>query len=280
MATKTRANSKNRGGYGRTGRLAPARRGDIPDLRLRPYRRWWVQALLVGWRWRTELVAFAAVVYVWTLLNGPLGYEGALIAITFVVTVVFTVPHSRRLAWPRVMCVVSRHRLRTCLSQLAVTNRDGRLPWIVWIRPTPVGERAWLWMITGLSVDDIKNRTEALSAACWARETRIERARTRAMFVRVDVIRRDPLTTPEPIDNPLMDGTRHVQAVEPAQVIDLINTKRTATNRRPLPTPTTTVSTEGTKALPIKTTTGPDKDTEPDRPRIVTRHGEDVSDYV
>ena len=287
MATKTRT-GMSRNGYGRTGRLAPARRGDIPDLRLRPYRRWWVQVLLVGWRWRTELLALAAVAFVWRLLNGPLGYEGALIAITFVTVVVFTVPHSRRLTWPRVMCVVSRHRLRTCMSQLAVTNRDGRLPWIVWIRPTPVGERAWLWMITGLSVDDIKNRTEALAAACWARETRIERARTRAMFVKVDVIRRDPLTEPQPIDNPLMDGTRHVQAVEPAQVIDLINTKRVSrtTDRRPVPTPAdrphqiTKVTTEGTKSLPAKTATESDKDTEPARPRIVTRHGEDVSDYV
>ncbi|MGH8879830.1 MAG: hypothetical protein ACRD0P_21180, partial [Stackebrandtia sp.] len=293
MATKTRTNNRNWGGYGRTGRLAPARRGDIPDLRLRPYRRWWVQLLLVIWRWRTELVALAAVVYVWTLLNGPLGYEGALIALTFETAVVITVPHSRRLAWPRVMCVVSRHRLRTCMSQLAVSNRDGRLPWIVWIRPTPVGERAWLWMITGLSVDDIKNRTEALSAACWARETRIERARTRAMFVKVDVIRRDPLTEPKPIDNPLMDGTRHVQAVEPAQVIDLINTKRVGrtTERRPVPRPVdrphqitslTRVTSEGTKPS-TKTATDADNTAqavEPDRPRIVTRHGEDVSDYV
>src|SRR6266545_3478328 len=184
-------------------------------------------------------------VYLWTLLNGPLGNEGAVIVLVFVIAVVFTVPHSRRVAWPRVMCVVSRHRLRTCMSQLAVTNRDGRLPWIVWIRPSPVGERAWLWMIPGLSVDDINNRTEALAAACWARETRIERARTRAMVVRVDIVRRDPLSEPKPIDNPLMDGTRHVQAVEPARVIELINTHK---ERRPVFVPAPKVSSEGTKA--------------------------------
>jgi hypothetical protein len=280
MATKIRTHKNSRRGYGRTGRLAPAYRHDIPDLRLRPYRRWWVQALLVGWRWRTELVALAAAIYVWTLLNGPLGGEGAVIVIVTVIAVVFTVPHSRRIVWRRVQCVAARHRLRTCLSQLAVSNRDGRLPWVMWIKPTPVGERAWLWMISGLSVDDIKNRTEALAAACWARETRIERARTRAMFVRVDIVRRDPLGEPRPIDNPLMDDTRHVQAVEPARVIELINTRKANGQlvRRPVPTPAAKVTTEGTTP-----TTSPETAIEPDesaRPRIVTRHGEDVSDYV
>jgi hypothetical protein len=286
MATKTRTNNKNsRGGFGRTGRLAPAHRHDIPDLRLRPYRRWWVQLLLVIWRWRTEILTAGIAIYAWTLLNGPLGTEGAVIALVFVIAVVFTVPHSRRVAWPRVMCVVSRHRLRTCLSQLAVTNRDGRLPWIVWIRPTPVGERAWLWMIPGLSVDDIKNRTEALAAACWARETRIERARTRAMVVRVDIVRRDPLSQPKPIDSPLMDDTRHVQAVEPARVIELINTRRAKTNgqtgSRLVPLPAAKVTTEGTKPASIQTAADDAGNSEePERPRIVTRHGEDVSDYV
>jgi hypothetical protein len=72
MATKTRTkNTRSRGGFGRTGRLAPARRHDIPDLRLRPYRRWWVQLLLIGWRWRTELLTLAVGIYLWTLLNVP-----------------------------------------------------------------------------------------------------------------------------------------------------------------------------------------------------------------
>jgi hypothetical protein len=290
MATKIRTNKNSRRGYGRTGRLAPAYRHDIPDLRLRPYRRWWVQLLLVGLRWRTELLTAAVAVYVWTLLNGPLGNEGAVIVIVTVTAVVFTVPHSRRIAWPRVQCVVSRHRLRTCLSQLAVSNRDGRLPWIVWIKPTPVGERAWLWMISGLSIDDIKNRTEALAAACWARETRIERARKRAMVVRVDIVRRDPLGEPKPIDSPLMDDTRHVQAVEPARVIELVNANtRTSTHKKIRRVPASApgasrvprVTSEGTK--PITTQTATDDTGTPEaseRPRIVTRHGEDVSDYV
>jgi hypothetical protein len=297
MVTRTRTkNTRSRSGFGRTGRLAPAYRHDIPDLRLRPYRRWWVQLLLVGWRWRTELVTLAALICVWTLLNRPLGGEGAVIAIVTVIAIVFTVPRSRRLVWPRVQCVASRHRLRTCLAQLAVSNRDGRLPWIMWIKPTPVGERAWLWMISGLSVDDIKNRTEALAAACWARETRIERARTRAMFVRVDIVRRDPLSEPKPIDNPLMDDTRHVQAVDSAQVIDLVqaNTRasaRTGTHKeiRSLPVRPSqghTVTSEGTKAATSTKTATINTGDEAEQhavslaPRIVTRHGEDVSDYV
>jgi len=272
MATKTRNNRDEARGNRRGGRSHRWSRNDIPDLRLRPYRRWWVQLLLVVWRWRTELVTVTAAVGVWTVLNGPLGNEGAVIAMTFAVAVVFTVPHSRRIAWPRVMCVVTRHRIRTCLAQLSASNRDGRLPWIVWIRPTPVGERVWLWMLPGLSINDVKERTEALAAACWARETRIERSRKRAMVVRVDVIRRDPLGAPEPIDNPLLDGTRHLQAVEPTKVIELMTARRTVK-------PAATVTSEGTKATG-STQTATDNPSEPGRPRIVTRHGEDVSDYV
>jgi len=276
MATTKNSKVKARGHNRRYGQAG--RHNDIPDLRLRPYRRWWVQALLVTFRWRTELVAIVATMSLWAWLNGPLGNEGAAIAMVPVVAVVFAVPHTRRVAWPRVMCVVTRHRIRSCLSQLAASNRDGRLPWIVWIRPTPVGERAWLWMIAGLSVNDVKDRTEALAAACWARETRVERSRTRAMVVRVDIIRRDPLSAPKPIENPLMDGTRHVRAVEPGKVIELMTARRAVT------APATKVTSEGTKpSTSTQTATKPVESAipvEPERPRIVTRHGEDVSDYV
>ena len=46
----------------------------------------------------------------------------------------------------------------------------------------------------GLSLGDLENKVEGIASACWARDARIERHKSNASLVRVDVIRRDPLT--------------------------------------------------------------------------------------
>ena len=77
-------------------------------------------------------------------------------------------PWSRRLFLGWVWCAVTRHRLRAFFVAAYVTNTHGKLPWILWIRPTPVGERALCLLVAGLAVTDLDDRTEALAAACWA----------------------------------------------------------------------------------------------------------------
>jgi hypothetical protein len=129
-----------------------------------------------------------------------------------------------------------------------------------------VGERLWLWMLPGLSVLDLENRTEVIAAACWARDARIQRSRRLATLVRVDVIRRDPLGKPKPIPNPLVDAADRVTPIDRAPVIPI---QARPNGNRPAPTapesPTTTTTTE-----PAATTEGP---------RLLL-NGEDVSDYV
>jgi hypothetical protein len=117
------------------------------------------------------------------------------------------------------------------------------------------------------------------------------------MIVRVDIVRRDPLSEPTPINNPLMDGTSHVRAVDSAQVIELVQARTRATARtgthkeiRSLPVRPSqghTVTSEGTKPTTTSTKTATtntrdeaEERAESQEPRIVTRHGEDVSDYV
>lgn len=101
-------------------------------------------------------------------------------------------------AWLR--CVVVRHRLRLCFAQFvrAVSRtRSGSLPLILWARPTPAGERVWVWvwLRPGLDLTDLEGKTSKFAVACWAGEVRVVRASERyAALLRVDIARRDPPT--------------------------------------------------------------------------------------
>src|SRR5205085_2912228 len=60
-------------------------------------------------------------------------------------------------AW--LWCVVVRHRLRLCFAEFirsASRLRAGRLPLVLWARPTPAGERVWPGMPpVGLDLADV-----------------------------------------------------------------------------------------------------------------------------
>ena len=65
---------------------------------------------------------------------------------------------------------------------------------MLWARPTPAGERVWLWLRPGLDLTDLDGKTGKVAVACWAGEVRVVRASARfAALVRVDMTRRDPL---------------------------------------------------------------------------------------
>jgi hypothetical protein len=85
-------------------------------------------------------------------------------------------------------------------------THDGRMPYLWWSRPSPVGERVRVWLPVGLSVKNLERVTAELATACWAREVRITSSRSQAAYVVVEVVRRDPLgsnlvLTPAVIDD-------------------------------------------------------------------------------
>ena len=97
------------------------------------------------------------------------------------------------------------------VSEFIITNRTGSLPLILWARPTPVGERVWIWLRPGLSLDDLQNRLDKIAVACWASTALAETAsRSNAAFIRLDIKRRDVLTGT--ITSPLLG---HDQARRP-----------------------------------------------------------------
>ncbi len=245
------------------------RSADNFEIRVHRLRPVWVDLLLIVWRWRIEILAVAALLAILGHLSERLGSPGvAVAAMAATVAAVLVAPVTRRYTVSRAWCVITRHRLRACLVQIRTTNRDGRLPWLLWTRPTPVGERVWLWMLPGLSVKDVEERTEHIAAACWARDARVERLRRLATLVRVDVIRRDPLGAPKPIRNPLMTKTRQIDTVEPAPVIPIRSRQRST----PVPTAARTTT-------PITNPAPAPVSAESAGPRLLI-NGEDVSDYV
>ena len=126
------------------------------------------------WRFRTEL----AIVFIWGRLRraGPPGAPDpgryhprrpghALAAL----------PWTRRFVIRRAWCVISRHRIQKMFFETRMHTRSGRLPLVLRIRPTEVGERAVIWCRAGICFEDFEAHTGELAAACYAREARIER---------------------------------------------------------------------------------------------------------
>src|SRR5262249_56670384 len=109
-------------------------------------------------------------------------------------------------AW--IWCAIVRHGLRLSFAAfLRSRNRihvRGAQPLILLARPTPAGERVWVWLRPGLDLEELESNTSKLAVACWASSVRVACSSPRhAALVRIDITRRDPLT--ELVGSPLVD---------------------------------------------------------------------------
>jgi hypothetical protein len=159
------------------------------------------------WWWTPETVITGSLIFGWVELaeHTTLIYRLAFTAAITGIPAAFRPIRSRihQVTW----CLVTRHRIRTCFSEFIITNRTGSLPLILWARPTPVGERVWIWLRPGLSLDDLLDRLDKIAVACWATAALAETAsRANSAFVRLDIKRRDVLTGT--ITSPLLDMIR------------------------------------------------------------------------
>lgn len=267
-----------------------SRRGELGHLELisyRPHRSWPVQLLLLLWRWAVELALFVVLAVMVVKVHVAGGWPWLVCVAAVMVAPVwpFLVPQSRPVAAGFFWCLVTRHRMRTFFIQSRVYNRSQRLPWIVFIRPTAVGERVWVWLVPGLSVEDFDASIETLAAATWARTARVERSRSVGSLLRVDIVRRDPLMAAASLPSVLIPATRQGQDLEqdarPAGRLDMPRTSIDLTtpdgggkaggrgkpvNRMGKAAPSTQDGAAAPSTLSV--------------PPVVTRGGEDVSDYV
>jgi hypothetical protein len=174
---------------------------------------WILYALIIAWpvlriiwHWLPEIGLSLAVVYGWTWLMEATPLWLALVLVTVGVGAPAAFSRSRHWVLAPLWCLIVRHRLRMCFAAFIATNREGTLPLILLARPTPAGERVWIWLRPGLSIKDLEQdgQVQKLAVACWANEARVARAsRKYAALVRVDITRREPLAAT--IVSPLPD---------------------------------------------------------------------------
>jgi hypothetical protein len=250
-------------------------------------------ALVLGvvWRWRVELLVVTTLVVVWVVLADRLPASwpswSAPVVLATTITAIYVVPVSRGFVTRRVWCVFSRHRTRKCFVQSRVMTHEGLLPLFMWTRPTPVGERLWLWLRPGLSGRDIETVTDRIAAACWAASARVTISPTRAAIVSVEITRRDPLASGE-ITSPLLDSVHPDHFDTNAQVIPLPD-RATVTPPSPVEGPVPGDAPVVDPALAIRggalkrtgtRTASPVENTDASAAVVVGWSGKDVSDYV
>ncbi|MET8146893.1 hypothetical protein ACIBSW_14065 [Actinoplanes sp. NPDC049668] len=152
--------------------------------------------LRILWWWLPEITIGLATVYGWTWLMVATPLWLSLVLVTVGVGLPAIFRRSRYWVLAPAWCLIVRHRLRMCFAAFIATNREGTLPLILWARPTPAGERVWIWLRPGLSIRDLEQdgQVQKLAVACWANEARVTRAsRKYAALIRVDITRREPL---------------------------------------------------------------------------------------
>ncbi|MEV0570201.1 hypothetical protein [Dactylosporangium sp. NPDC050588] len=153
--------------------------------------------LRVLWWWSIEITTALGVAVPLTWLAHVTSSWVSLVLVLLVAGVVGGVRRVRRRVVAWAWCVIVRHRLRLCFSQVvraAGRSQAGSLPLILWARPTPAGERVWVWLRPGLDLTALDGKAGQVAVACWASEVRVVRASSRfAALIRVDLSRRDPL---------------------------------------------------------------------------------------
>ena len=221
------------------------------------------------WWWLPETALCGGLIFGWIELAEHTTLIYRLASVVLIVGVPAAIKPVRIRLHQVLWCIITRHRIRTCFSEFIITNRTGSLPLILWARPTPVGERVWIWLRPGLALEDLLDRLDKIAVACWASNAVAEAAsRSNAAFVRMDIKRRDVLTGT--ITSPLLD---------------LIKSGTPATERDPVEVPTALdlPQVSASEVTPSKPTRIPRPDRKTPAPADTTSApvlSDDISDWV
>jgi hypothetical protein len=144
-------------------------------------------------RFRTELATLAATTTGGWELARAVTLTWSAVILTMAATVITVLPWTRRFIVRRAWCVLSRHRIQKVCYETRLHTRSGRLPLVLRIHPTQVGERALIWCRAGICAADFEAHTPEIAAACYARQARVEGNKRWAQLLNLDIVRRDTL---------------------------------------------------------------------------------------
>jgi hypothetical protein len=147
----------------------------------------------VLWRFRTEMTACLVAAAGFWELDRAVTATWAVVILAASAVLVMVLPPARRQVTRRVCCTLSRHRIHRVCFETRMHTRSGRLPLVLRIFPTEVGERAVIWCRAGICAEDFELNAAEIAAACYARQARIEGHRRWAQIVILDIVRRDTL---------------------------------------------------------------------------------------
>ncbi|WP_328426135.1 hypothetical protein OG470_04550 [Micromonospora sp. NBC_00389] len=194
------------------------------------------------WWWTPETILGVLLLTAWVQLANHTPTLVTLLVVALVVGVPAAIRPVRRQVKAWTWCLIVRHRLRVCFAQFIIANQSGSLPLILWARPTPVGERVWVYLRPGLSAKDLEGRLDKIAVTCHASTVLIERAsENNAAYLRFDIKRREVLTAH--VGSPLVD------VIDPAAPVSASPlTVPTALDLPDVDAPTITLPTQGKPA--------------------------------
>jgi hypothetical protein len=174
----------------------------------------------IAWRWRTELVLLLATAATLWRLALMISLFWAIAVLAASAVLILAVPHTRRFITRRFWCVLSRHRLQRVCYEARLHTRAGRIPLVLWIRPTKVGERAHLLCRAGTCAKDFADNAPEIAAACYAREARVTGNPRWSHLVTIHVIRRDSLAASQTVPSHLPALRAHHTAATSGELAD------------------------------------------------------------
>ncbi|MEQ7127076.1 hypothetical protein ABN034_21380 [Actinopolymorpha sp. B11F2] len=261
----------------------------MEDVKPRFHQRVGVQVVVAVWRWLPEIITTVLVVTAFVYLTRQdLAAWAAGCVLVAPVAVLLCIPPVNRVLIALWCLNVTRHRLRAFMAENGLRNRSGRLPWLIFIRPTRVGERAWMWLVAGVTCKDVEERTESLASTCYGREGRVTAHRRFAHLIRLDITRRDPLDQKTPVRSVLIEKNAEPEVIPPNGRVESKTSYTASEWAVGIGLPLSNGSDErpviGTKALVGKAksanTNPPKQRTATDNGTVLSASGEDVSDYV
>ena len=218
--------------------------------------------LRILWWWSLEITAGIGLTYGWIALANATPAPVTLAVLAPLVGVPAVIPAIRRrivaLAW----CVIVRHRLRVCFSQFIIANKSGSLPLILLARPTPAGERVWVYLRPGLSLSRLQSRLDEIAVTCHATSALVELASSRskkAAYLRFDIKRREVLNAKVNSSLPTLVPTGDdsvTPTTAPAQVPTALDLPDVPA--QPTTTPAAPAATNGKKPATTKATPAAD----------------------
>jgi hypothetical protein len=141
------------------------------------------------WRRRSEIILLAGAASLGLAAFRMHAWWGFGI-VTGMAAAPVTLKRGRSILKAHFLCVYSRHRLQQVFLNTYLRTRSGRIPLILWITPTPEGEKALVLCRVGTSAGLIQMFGGEIAAACGAMDARVARHRKWSNLVTIEIVRR------------------------------------------------------------------------------------------